>query len=108
MCCDHLRKCIYAWTGIEVSGDPLRVEAKAALLAVSSAHNLGLDKIIFEGDTPFIFYSFSAVVRQANCAAHVLASWAPFCNSFKALLISILPINILEAGRTDGPCPELF
>ena len=38
-------KFIYAWTSVEVCGKPIYAEAKVELLVVSSAHNLGLDKI---------------------------------------------------------------
>ncbi len=31
------------------NGDPLWAEAKTALMAVSSSHNLGLYNVIFEG-----------------------------------------------------------
>ena len=36
------------WSQMEI--DPIWVEAKAALLSVSSTHFLGLNNIIFEGD----------------------------------------------------------
>ena len=37
------------------NGDPLWAEAKTALMAVSSSHNLGLYNVIFEGDALNVF-----------------------------------------------------
>lgn len=42
MCSDHLGNFAYTWTGMEGNGEPMWAEAESALLAVLSAHNMGL------------------------------------------------------------------
>ncbi|XP_075635372.1 uncharacterized protein LOC142607649 [Castanea sativa] len=134
---DSNRHFISIFTAKESISSLAWAKAKAALLAVSSAANLQLPSIIFEGDakividsikapssTPFwdlrliisniqlLLPYFSQVVfnfchRASNGLTHSIAFWASFCSTWGPQPISSIPSWVL-CEDSDGQVPPLL
>ncbi|KAB1219795.1 hypothetical protein CJ030_MR3G005804 [Morella rubra] len=124
---------IHAWGGSVFTSNPLLAEIHAALSACQMVSRIGLEKVIFEGDSilccraicdpnflvegpllGFILtirslladhpgWSFSWEPRRQNQMAHLLAQWLSRCFRFGPPDPVLLPFYISAADSVDPP-----
>jgi hypothetical protein len=126
VCRDYRARVLFIWTAVYDLIDPLLAKAKATLLAVRKAFEVGFHSIVLEGDSllviqaiqnlpnaqiwtidsvifdiqsllaKFSFWYASHTCRELNTAAHSIARWALSCNCLGTFSISVIPSTVLE------------
>ena len=126
VCRDLKARVLFIWSAVHDLIDPLLAEAKAALLAVRKAFEVGFHSIVLEGDSllviqaiqnlpsaqiwtidsvifdiqsllaKFSFWNASHACRELNTAAYSIARWALSYNCSGTFPISTIPSTVLE------------
>ena len=134
VCCrNDIGEILYACSKSLPASDPAWGEAQVALLAISTAQNMGGKFFLFEGDAiniieafsknstdsewqirgiikdaksllhSFIAWDFVHVHREANFFVHNLASWTSASNFDRLISISSIPNWLFVRGDGIGP-----
>ena len=126
VCRDHRARVLFIWTVVHDLIDPLLAEAKAALLAVRKAFEVGFHSIVLEGESLLViqaiqnllsaqiwtidsvifdiqsllakisFWYASHAYMELNTTAHSIARWTLSCNCSGTFSISAIPSTVLE------------